>query len=486
MSRAILDESAPGAWTRIGRGSIRTMAIVVAGLSLGIAIFIAAPVTEFGPILFGSAVPWFVGYLVSIGVVAVLIAPLLLPRATRPVYVDATVSHVRVGLRTHTVADIQRAYRLPDGLSDGRFQLRLAMPGIDALVGVSARMPAELSTAEFDALIALVERAPIEPDPDATLRPPLFDELGERDAAQRFSDEISRTLLAHETMTFAKPTLLAELRSMREALAGTGVGVGTATVRDIGLVVPYTTNAPTQQADVAEANAIAAQGARRGLFWTLSKEFRSHAAASESWLESAGAPQGARVGRSSERAGVAVIVGGLAAPWLATLPFFFSVFAGGLFGPPDLGAIGGLIAFFMLTWPFIVWAGIMLNWRGRVQRFESIRARAVAARATGFAVPPEIAVFVGPRFADVAYLNQLLWFLIVQSLLLLAGGLTMFAASMGQVENWGPSAFAAIVAVVMAVASIPVFGAAVQIIARFGTRTLRAVAYWRAVASPVA
>ena len=485
MSRAILDDPQSGTPTRIGRGSIRTMALVVAGLSVGIAFFIAAPVTQFGPILIGAPVPWFVGYLVSVGVVAVLIGPLLLPRATRPVYVDATGGHVRVGLRSRPVGDIQRAYRLPDGLSDGRFQLRLALPGIDALVGVSARMPAELSTAEFNALIALVERAPIEPDPGVTLRPPLGDELGPRDAAQSFSDDINRSLLAHETMSFAKPTLLAELRGMRDVLAGTGTGVGTATIRDIGLVVPYTTNAPVQQADLAEANAIAAEGPKRGLFWTLSRAFRADAAARESWLEPVGAPQVGRVGVFSQRLGIAVIVAGLAAPWLAVIPFFVSVFIGNLFGAPDLGALGGIIAFFMLTWPFIVWAGIIVNWRGRVQRFESIRRRAVAARATGITAPVELAAFVGPRFADVAYLNQLLWFLIVQSIVLLAGGLTMFAVAMGQVENWGPSAIGAILGVLMAVASIPVFAAAVQLIARFGTRTLRAVAYWRAIASPL-
>jgi len=488
MSRVILDESVTGRWTRIGRGSFRAMVLLAIGLSLGIALFIAAPMTEFGPVLLGATVPWFVGYLVSIGVVLVLIAPMLLPRATRPVYVDASGARVRVGLRTHAVSDIHRAYRLPDGLSDGRFQLRLALPGIDALVGVSARMPAELSTAEFDALITLVERAPIEPDPSVTLRPPLDHELGERAAADAFSDNVSRGLLAHETMSFAKLTLLAELRLLRESLAGTGTGVGTATIRDIGLVTPYTTNAPTQQAAIAEATAIAAAGPKRGLFWTLSKAFRGELAAGEAWLHSAAAPSDdarERSARFSTTVGLVVIIAGLAAPWLALLPVLAAVFGGGIFGTPDLGSLGGIIAFFFLTWPFIVWAGIMVNWRGRILRFEDLRSRVVAVRAHGIGVPREIANFVGPRFADVAYLNGLLMFLIVQSIVLLAGGLTMFAVAMGQVENWGPSVIAAAIGVLMAVASIPVFAIAVRVISRFGTRQLRAVAYWKAVAAPL-
>jgi hypothetical protein len=485
MSRASLDVHPP-AWIRIGRGRFWASALVVLGLSVGIALFIAAPMTQFGPVLLGRSIPWIIGYLVSIVVVAILIAPLLLPRATRAVYVDRSFSRLRVGLRARSVSEIGHAYRLPDGLADGRFQLRLALPGIDALVGVSSKLPAELSTDEFDALIALVERTSIEPDPAATLRPPLGDELGERTPAEVFSDDLARGLLAHETMSFAKPTLLAELHSIRAALEGTGTGVGTAVVRDIGLVVPYTTNAPVQQATVAEATAIGETGPKRGFFGTLSASYRAELANAETWLESHGEPSRPNSPTTVARWGIVVLVVGLAAPWLSLGIMVASIIGGPLGASLDLGAAGGGVAFAFLTWPFIAWAGIVLNWSGRNRRFESIRSRAFSARARGHDIPSEIAGLFAPRFADVAYLNHLLIFLIFQTIVLLAGGLTMFSASMGQVENWGPSAFAAIIGIVMAVASVPVFTFAVQVIARFGTRYVRAVAMWRAIASPTA
>ena len=483
MSRASLDQQSSTQWIRVGRSSVRPVLLLLAGLSVGIALFIAAPMTGFGPLLFGATVPWIVGYLVSIVVVAILLAPLLLPRASRPVYIDPSFTRVRVGLRARSIDDLRHAYRLPDGLADGRFQLRLALPGVDALIAMSARMPVDLSIAEVDALIALVERAPIEPDPQFTPRPPLGGELGERDAAQLFSDEFARNLLAHETMSFAKPVLLAELAQLRDEVAGTGSGVGTAAMRDIGVVAPFTTNAPDLQAVVAEAAAIAERGPKRGLFVALSSSFRTELVDAERALDVDRSLSALRAG-----GGVALIVAGFAAPWLGVIPFFLVVFAGiptADGASIDLGALGGVIAFAILTWPFVVWSGIVLYWSSRVRRYDAVRAGALASRARGVDIPPRIEVFVGPRFADIAYLNHLLVFLVVQSILLLAGGLTMFAIAMGQVEKWEPSVLGAALGIVMVVASVPVFAMAVQLMARFGARQVRAVALWKAIASPL-
>ena len=384
MTRQSLDLGAHG-WTRIGRGSLRKTALIVLAISAVVAIFITAPMSRFGPLLFGTSLPLVVAYLASVIVVFSLIAPLMLPRATRPLYVDSTNSRIRVGLRSMPIDELHHAYRVPDPQADGRFQLKLGVRGLDALIGISAKSAAELSDGEMDALIALIERAPIEPDPALPLRPPVGGELGKRTDAEDFDDALTHVLLPYETTTFAKATLLRELRAIRGGLTRRGMDEADVIIRDLGLVAPGTTNAPERQAAIAK-EAARSSGPARG-FWALQgSRHRSALAEAESWLsaESGGRFTPRRGWRWG--AGLAIIVVGLVSPWVA----FSVVVSNIVLFNDDSGAFVGPISFFILAWPFIVWAGFMLMWQSRIARFDRARRAALEVRRGGTEVPDEI------------------------------------------------------------------------------------------------
>ncbi|MGV8884016.1 MAG: hypothetical protein ACOH1T_00315 [Microbacteriaceae bacterium] len=493
------DHRAAPEWIRVGKGSLRTIVLVSLAITAGMAVFIAAPMTEFAPLLFGTTVPWIVGYLVSIVVCFVLIGPFMLPRATRPVYVSAATSQFRVGRRVLSVAELHHAYRLPDSQFDDRFQLRLSVPGIDAVIPISARPPVELSPLQLDALIALIELAPIEPDPRVTLRPPFGDELGARDSVQRFTDDLARTLVAFETMGYAKATLLTELRIARQTSVGATEGDAPAIVRDLGVVAPFTTNAPKRLDLMAEVAAIADEpGTSRGFWGMLSRSYRADLAAVQSWASSVDttapgeppvtsstsepwtSPPARKISKPWQRpAGLAVIIFGFAAPWLFILPLV------GIYLFPalqrDSMTTYAVLAFFIFTWPFIVWAGAVLNWRGRVGVYESVRAETFAIRARGVVVPENIARFFGPTFADVAYRDHAIIFFIVQSVLFLGGGLTTIAASNGQVQNWSQNLVGVPIGALMVIASAPIFFMAIGGKPPTAVLHMRAVRLWKAI-----
>ena len=143
----------------------------------------------------------------------------------------------------------------------------------------------------------------------------------------------------------------------------------------------------------------------------------------------------------------------------------------------------GVVVFFVLTWPFIVWPGIVLMWRARISRYETARSGVLAVRRQRVAVPGEIGSFFGPPFPEVAFLNSLVWLVVVESIVLLAGGLTSIAIGVGQVENWEALPLGVPVGVLMVLASAPVFAWGVRIIRDGPVRQVRADAFWNAITS---
>ncbi|CAN5627952.1 hypothetical protein BH10ACT7_BH10ACT7_16400 [soil metagenome] len=467
-------------WIRIGRGGLPRVALIVLVLALVIALFIAAPMAQLGSLVSGTPLPFGIGYLGGVVVVFVLIAPLVLPRATRPLSIDASHTVLRVGLRTIPASDVRHAYRLPDGQFDGRFQVQLAVPGLDPLVGVSAARPAELSSEELDALLALLANSPIEPDVGVTLRPPLGGELGSRDDAQRFDDQLADVLLPFERMTYSKPTLIAELEKIRDALAGEAVGESSATIRDLGLVTPGTTNAPLRRRTLS---AVPAQvGPARG-FWALQGgPYNKQISDVEQWLRSVGHAVAAP--RDWQWwVGLLLVVFGFASPWLSAAAAFPATFYSSTISIPTMM---GVFVFFLLSWPFIVWPGFVLMWRARIGRYERARRATLAVRRQRVTVPQPVAAFFGPVFPEIALLNPLLWLVLAESMVLLVGGLTSITLGAGQVENWDALPLGLPVGVTMVLASVPLFAWGVRLIRDGAAQQLRADAFWRAIASPPA
>ena len=483
MTRQSLDSPADrsGEWTRIGRGGLKGTALFVLVLSAVVALFITAPMGQFGPVLFGVEIPVVLAYIASVIVVVLMFAPVMLPRATRPLFVNTSATRIRVGLRSMPVTELHHAYRLPDPQFDGRFQLRLAVRGLDALVGISASPPAELSVAELDSLIAVIEAAPIEPDPEVMLHPPIGDELGERSAAEQFSDDLSRVLQPFDQTTFAKATLLRELRIVRNTLVGGGTGEGTAFIRDIGLVAPGTSNAPVRLTALA-AEAMRDRGPKRGFLAMQGSAYRSALRETEAWIATASSGSfAARLGWQWP-VGLLVVIAGLLSPWIAVLVIVLSIL---VFFNPDIAAVGGPVPFFVLIWPFIVWAGLMLMWHGRISRFQRARAAALEVRRGGVDVPPTVAGFFGAPFPEVAYVNPNIVHLVSQFIVLLAGGLTAVAVSNATAGLSGGLPVGIPVGILMVLSSAVVFTVLVRTMGTAPLRQLRARAIWTALSSRV-
>ena len=483
MTRQSLDSQPPhsGEWIRIGRGGLGRTALFVLVLSAVVALFITAPMRQFGPVVFGVEIPIVPAYLASVIVVVLMFAPAMLPRATRPLFVNASGTRIRVGLRSMPLEELHHAYRLPDPQFDGRFQLRLAVRGLDALVGISDSPPAELSVAELDSLIAVIEAAPIEPDPAVMLHPPIGDELGERDAADKFSDDLSRVLQPYDQATFAKATLLRELRIVRTTLVGAGTGEGTAFARDIGLVAPGATNAPVRLAALA-AEEIRVGGPKRGFFAMQGSAYRAALRETEAWITTASSGRFAARPGWQWPVGLLIVIAGLLSPWIAVLVIVLSIL---VFFNPDIAAVGGPVPFFVLIWPFIVWAGLMLMWRGRISRFQRARTGALQVRRSGVDVPPAVAGFFGAPFPEVAYVNPSIVHLVSQFIVLLAGGLTAVAVGNATAAVSGALPLGVPVGILMVLSSAIVFTVLVRTMGAAPLLQLRARAFWTALSSRV-
>ncbi len=464
-------------WVRVSRGTLRRVTLIVAGLSGAIALAIAAPMSALGTLVLGVPVPSAVGWAAGTAVVFVLLGAVLLPRAGRALDVDVDGAALRLGRRVVPVSAVRHAYRIPDSVHDGRFQLRLAIPGgLDALVSVSPTPPVELTDQGLAALIRLVERSGIEPDVSVPARPPIGDELGVRDGTQRFADRLGTALLPFEVVSFSKAGLLAELANAQRGAAGAPAAHDVA--RDLGLQVPGTTHAPEIGATLREAaTAEAGVTGKRGFFALQRASYRIALGETEAWLRSASAPVAAGHG-ALWGWGLAVVVLALVAPWLGAA----SILSVTVLLTTGLGPVMGFTAFALLTWPFFVWLGLVLMWRARVARFERARSAALLVRQRGGTVPETVARFFGPPFPERAFATGLYLMLIADVVLTLAGGLTVVAIGFGQVENWSGSFAAIWLGALMAASSVPLFFWALRIGTRAAADAVRSHVLWRAIA----
>ena len=467
-----------GTWVRVSRGALPKIILIVTGLSVPIGLAIAAPMAQLGTLVLGTAVHFVVGWLGGVAVVFMLLGAVFLPRAGRSLEVDAEGVALRTGRRVIQASEVRHAYRIPDSVRDGRFQLRLAVPGgLDALVGISTVPPVELTASALAALIRLVARAPIEPDGEFAVRPPLVADLAPRSDPQGFADRLATTLLPFETFTYTKAVLLTELESARRV--GEGALVADDVVRDLGLVAPYTTNAPKLRATVAQAeSATRAASGKRGFFRLQGATYKAALRETEGWLRSTSSPVNASHG-AGWGWGLALVVVALAEPWIAMAS---------IVNPNSLVAAGfapamGMTVFALLGWPFLAWGGFVLMWRGRVARFERARAATLLVRQRGGPVPEPVAAFFGAPYPEQAYRYGLYILLLGYGILALAGGLTVVMVGFGRIENWDASGAAIGLGVLMAVSSAPLFYLALQIGTQMPGRAVRSHMIWRAIAT---
>lgn len=435
---------ASNGWVRIGVRSDLIMVIVALLLSLAFSyVLFAAPVTKIAEITTGESQNFTHIALWTAGAIFVIIAPLFLFMTGRPLELDLDRRVMRVGWRTVPFDRVRHAYRRPGGglYGDGlQWILQLEIRrGLDARLPMWTTAQADLNAVELETLLAMLEYAPIEPKQGETVRAPLDDELGKRSAAERVADRVSLAIMPHTRVAFTKPTLLLEVRKRleevrkQEELDGTdidrpgavsrvlhglvnGAGQGPAGVGTKGMILP-----PESLPERAKGRSGSGHDPhaplRRGMFGTCTFAFRRERLEVEKWLREQGAAAVPRYAPSR-------VLGWLVVLAAAPLPWIY---------PSVLTVI---------TWPFILWAGVLVTYRARVKRYIAVRSAAMGVLQSGATIPPFVAEFFEPRFPERNYGKHVYAFGVgVAVLLILPGLLSVLTGMFSAMAGWaaGPN-----------------------------------------------
>src|SRR5690606_35061474 len=118
--------------------------------------------------------------------------------------------------------ELRHAYRMPGGPSMRQFVVQLELVGgLDARLPVRSAALPDLSARELGVLIEAIERSSVVPRPGMPMRSPITGELGPRSDQERRADAMADAVAPFGRISYAKPTLLAELREVLAEWNGT-------------------------------------------------------------------------------------------------------------------------------------------------------------------------------------------------------------------------------------------------------------------------
>lgn len=441
-------------WVRIGTDTTWVMVAVGVGLSALGAGLIAAPLTELVEQTSGARPGWWATAMWTFLVLALLIAVPLAVFANRPAHVNLKDRLLRVAWRTVPFTELRHVYRMPGGTTPDEFVIQLELRGgLDARLPVRSASLPNLSAEDLEALLEMLEYAPVEPNPDFPLRSPLADELGDRADADWIADKVSDALQPFGRVSYAKPTLLLEVQDALARLhraAGGDDTVGdalpsermSAAAKVLGALqrgpAPTMTIMPTPMERTVDT--------ARGKFSTRRK-------ATEEWLSGAGAHVNTH---TLSRVMGWVLVGlFLALPWATSLTLFKGMFAF-IVLPSDVTM--GWWAASLLTWPLGVWLGVIVLLRARALRHRSGRRGALAVRSRGYTIPESVQDFFAATKHERWYGTQVYIFGIVLFIAFLASGLVLLALGADTVGGpYAPLSWHTPVGWLLLTPAIPVF-----------------------------
>jgi hypothetical protein len=415
-----------GSWVHIGADTLPRRLLLPSVLTLVTTLGFAGLIALFDGALSASIHPFLSSLVVGLPLFAALYAGALLRDVRRGVSVDPVMRRLRVGRRVVPFSQVRRAWRLPAPADSGEVWVRLSIDsGPDALIPLTLGGVPALDATRSELVLELIGMLPLEIEPGAPLRPPHGDELGVPDAALAVFYAVGERMLAHTETSYAKETLWHEAR-VSLALARRAEGLPTVPGDEVlpASVMPDPETWAFAESGVPGPAIPPGVGGVPGPARSLGAEYVGRLGLVAGWLQAVQGSTPAPSQRPWSLAGGWTVVLSIAGPWIA---FVVAVVAlGTAAGTPPVWPIF-LFAFLFFFWPIGLWAGLLLQWRGRLARYRRARAAVVAVVARGLRVPPTVSAFFAPSSRDTQYRRHLSGLLGVIGSILLLLGLGTFA-----------------------------------------------------------
>lgn len=463
-------------WVKVGTDT--TVVLVMVGLGLAVlgGVLLAVPISRLVEVTSGTLPGWWPTALWTFIVLAVLLCVPLAIFANRPATINSGAGLLRVAWRTVPFGALRHVYRMPGGTNPSQFVIQLEIEGgLDARLPISSAALPNLTADELRVLLDMLERSPIEPNPRFPARAPIAGELGPRSAELQIADHVSEALQPFGRVSYAKATLLLEVRdaiARQERTAGGAEAVGDALpserLRATTTVVRALREAPRHTMAIMPDALEAPEAAP-------TQRFSVRRRTVEEWLSTVGAH--VRTYTLSRVVGWVVIGLSLVIPWVLT----FAVMRGwAVYVSAPFDTLMGWWGASILTWPFGVWFGVVLLKRARALRNRSARREAVNSLVRGHRVPEFVAPFFGSTKAERSYGVHVYVWLLVLSIAFAASGLVFLALSGDMVGGpYSPLVWHAPLGWVLLMPVIPVFVGALRWQRYMYGQLARAQVEWR-------
>lgn len=410
-------------WVKIGTNPALRLVLYAAGFAAIVAVAISHLTAQLAMTISGVYTSWLTAASWTFFVTFIISITPMLVFSHRPAHVNLASERLRVGWRTIPFSELRHVYRVPIAAARDELVIQLDVSRVlDARIQLVRHQRSSLTAGELAMVIAMLERAPIEPVAGAAVHAPLGDELGERGAAERLSDQVSLALAPFRKTTYSKPTVLAQLRGILDAS------------REDEEVEPALLN-PGGEFVASFDEPPVGHDHRRGFWGTLGRRFATHQVEVEQWLASEGAPAPRRFGGWRVLTWALLILAPLS-PMLFFVGFASSFFIYAYYWvnlDPVAFMAWGAVAFFF--WPFAAWLCLIVLQGLRIRRYLDARAGAMAVRASGRSVPESVHRFFGPLFPERSFGTQVYIYGLLLSLGSLVTGLVFLALSAGMVSG---------------------------------------------------
>lgn len=455
-------------WVRIGNNPALKLVLYAAAFAVIVAVAISHLTAQLAMVISGAYTSWLTAASWTFLVTFVISVTPMFMFAHRPAHINLATEQLRVGWRTIPFSELRHVYRVPIAAARDELVIQLDVSRVlDARIQIVRHQRSTLTAGELAMVIAMLERAPIEPVAGGAVHAPLRDELGERSAAERLSDQVNVALMPFRKTEYSKPTVLAQLRGILDASRENEK-------------VEFALLEPSGEFAVSYDESSLGHDHGRGFWGTLGRKFAARQVEAEQWLASEEAPAPRRFSGWRALTWVLLILAPLS-PILFFVGFASSFFIYAYYWvnlDPVAFMAWGAVAFFF--WPFAAWLCLIVLQGLRIRRYLDARAAALTVRAAGRAVPDSIRHFFGPLFPERSFGTQVYIYGLLLSLGSLVTGLVFLALSAGMVSGpYEPLPWHFAVGWPLVLATAPLFGAVLWWQNHWSAQLARASVEWQ-------